>query len=219
MPNFFPIANILVAVCLVTGFFNAGRNIVQTFSVADSTALTNLRPCPIDYLWELNIHKVKLDKNKIRYYADYYEHLLQVFPGSRDVYGILGYCYHFLNDEPKAIKFLEMATKYYPDYFWNYYNLAVIYINGSRYQEASVLLQKALAVDPMVSLKRMFGSAYVYGPLLSGPDEKQLFADTSKHIKNAYGSCFVLVGILNQTKSNKLAQELIKKFHLELYAF
>ena len=44
----------------------------------------------MDYFWELNIHQAPLDKNKIRYYADYYEHLLQVFPEARDAYGMLG---------------------------------------------------------------------------------------------------------------------------------
>ena len=44
--------------------------------------------------------------------------------------------------------FLKTAILHYPDYFWNYYNLAAIYINQSRYQEAALVLQKGLKVDP-----------------------------------------------------------------------
>lgn len=214
----FPTVNILVALSLLSAFFIAGQNIIQTFTVASMAALNNLRPQPIDYFWELNTHRATLDKNKIRYYADYYEHLLQVFPNLWDVYGILGYCYHYLNDDPRAIKFLEIAVKNYPDYFWNYYNLAAIYINESRYQEASGVLRKALSLPPMGSLKSMLASKFVYLPLL-GPIEKKALEDTEKHLYEMYRSTFVLAQILNQAEGREEIREMMKKLKLELYAF
>ena len=214
----FPGANILIGIFLLAIFFIAGQNIAQTFTVANMTALNNLRPNPINYFWELNIRKAPLERNKIRYYTDYYEHLLQVFPSIRDAYGLLGYCYHYLNDDPKAIRFLKMANRYYPDYFWNYYNLAVIYINESRYQEASELLQKALKVDPMTSLKNMFASQMVYWPLLE-KGEKKVVVVASLHLKEAYQTSFVLMKILNQTVYQKEMPAIMKRIHPELYAF
>jgi tetratricopeptide (TPR) repeat protein len=214
----FPTANILAALFLLSAFFIAGQNVIQTFAVANMAALNNLRPQPMDYFRELNTHRATPDKNKIRTYADYYEHLLQVFPNLWDAYGILGYCYHYLNDDPQAITFLKIAVKNYPDYFWNYYNLAAIYINESRYQEASGVLRKALSLPPVSSLKSMFTSRFVYLPLLE-TDEKRTLEDTAKHLYKMYRSSFVLVQVFNQAGNNEEARDVMKKLRLELYAF
>ena len=214
----FPGANILVGILLTGIFIFAGRNISQTFAVANMTALNYLRPYPIGYLWDLNIHHAQLDKNKIRCFADYYEHLLQAFPSLRDAYGILGYCYHYLNDDPKAINFLKTAIQNDPDYFWNYYNLAVIYINESRYQEATDLLQRALQVNPMTSFKRMAMSSWVYAPLL-GSDQKEIVVRSLQHLNETYRLIFIIEQILKHIQDKKEAQEMMKRFHLEIYAF
>lgn len=214
----FPAANVLIGIFLLSAFFIAGQNVVQTFSVANITSLGNLQPQPTDYFLELNAHQSTPDKNEIHCYADYYEHMLEVFPNLWDAYGILGYCYHYLNDDPKAIKFLKIAIQNYPDYFWNYYNLAAVYVNESRYQEASDVLQKALNVPPMASLKTMFTSRMVYLPLLDA-DEKKSLAYTARHLKEMYRSCFVLAQILNQTGNSEEFQEVLRKFKPELYAF
>ena len=214
----FPTANILVALFLLSVFFIAGQNIIQTFAVANMAALNNLRPQPTDYFRELNAHQATLDKNKIRTYADYYEHLLQVFPNLWDVYGILGYCYHYLNDDPKAIRFLKIAVKNYPDFFWNYYNLAAIYINESRFQEAYGVLRKALSMPLGNSLKSMFTSRFVYLPLLEPVDKKTL-EDLEKHLYEVYRSTFVIVQVFNQAGNNEEALDVMNKLKLELYAF
>jgi tetratricopeptide (TPR) repeat protein len=214
----FKSAHIITGILLLIVFCIAGRNITQTFVVADMSALNNLQPQPKDYFWELNIHQASVDKNKIRYYADYYEHLLHVFPSLRETYGLLGYCYHYLNDDPKAIKFLKMAIQDYPDYFWNYYNLGIIYIHESRYQQAADMLQKALKVDPMTSLKKMFASQMVYVPLLETNDKKA-FVNVARHLKETYQSSFVLMKILDQAAYRKEMPEIMKKLNPEAYAF
>jgi len=213
-----PAVNIPVGIFLLGVFFIAGQNIAQTFFVANASALNYLKPNPPDYLWELNTHQALLDPNKIRNFADYYEHLLGVFPGLRDAYGLLGYCYHYLNDDPKAVRFLKKSIEVDPDYFWNYYNLAVIYINESRYREASDMLQKALTVDPKTTFKRLFTSSMVYLPLL-GKVDKKVMVDVTQRLKKVRQSCFVLVRILNQADYNKKILEIMRKLNLELYAF
>jgi tetratricopeptide (TPR) repeat protein len=213
-----PAINIFVGIILLRVFFIAGQNIAGTFAVADMTALSNLRPYPLDYFWELNIHQAPLDRNKVRLYADYYEHLLQVFPGLRETYGLLGYCYHYLNDDPKAIKYLKIAIRSYPDYFWNYYDLAVIYIDQSRYQEAAGLLQKALEVNPAASLRRMVSSPWVYWPLL-GTNNKEIFVSSAQHLKAVYQTSFILEQIFKHIEDKKKVQEVISQLHPEVYAF
>jgi len=215
---FFPVINILIGAVLLTGFFMAGQNITQTFTVADMAALNNLRPEPINYFWELNFNHASLDKNKIRYYADYYEHLLEHFPSLWDAYGLLGYCYENLDENAKAIKFLKIAIRLEPDYFWNYYNLALIDINESRYQEAIDLLQKALNVSPMGSFKRIITSGWVYLPLL-GSNEKEIVTRSAEHLKEVYQSSYLLEQVLRHCEKNQIARDMIKKLHPEPYAF
>ncbi len=217
-PLLFPLANILVALFLSSAFYIAGENVVQTFAVADMAALNNLAPQPADYIWELNTRRAALDRNKIRVYADYYEHLLEVFPGLWDAYSMLGYCYHYLNDDPKAIRFFTAAIKGYPGNFWDHYNLAAIYINESRYQEALVELRGALGLPLISSVKRMFTSQFVYLPLLE-PGEKESLAYSVKHLNEMYKSGFVIAQILNQAANNKEAQEMMKRIKPQLYAF
>jgi len=214
----FPTVNILIALALASVFFIAGQNIVQTFAVADMAALNNLQPQPADYLWKVNIEHAALDRNKVRIYADYYEHLLKVFPNLGDAYGILGYCYHYLNDDTQAISSLKTAINEYPDYFWNYYDLAAIYINEARYQEASLLFQKALSLSPMTSIKRMFTSQFVYLPLL-GTDIKGALQFSAKHLNDTYRSCFVLEQILLRSQRSQNTQEVFRNIKPELYAF
>ena len=213
-----PIANILISFLLLTAFFEAGTNIVQTFPVANMAALNNLAPQPMDYFWQLNMNGAAVDKNKIRYYADYYEHLLQVFPGLRDVYGLLGYSYHYLNNDPKAIDYLNKAIAYDPDYFWNYYNLGVIYINESRYKQAADVLQKGMKIEPMVSFKRLFTSQMVYLPLLKVDDKKTVIV-LAQHLKETYQSSLVIIKLLTNSLYANQMPDLMKRINPELYAF
>ncbi len=213
-----PLVNIPISVFLIAVFCLAAQNVIETFPVAQMTALNYLKPYPIDYFWQLNIHQAPLDKNKVRYYADYYEHLLDTFPSLRDAYGLLGYCYHYLGDDPKAIKFLKTAIQYDPDYFWNYYNLAIIYIRGAHYRQASDLLQGAVKVDPVKSLKSLFSSQFVYLPLL-GEDPSKALAQDSQHLKKTYEMSFILIRILNQAQYRNQLPVLMDRLHLEPYAF
>lgn len=213
-----PVTNAIIGVLFISSFFIASQNIKQTIRVADMAALTNLQPQPVNYFWELNINHAPFDRNKIRYYADYYEHLLEVFPSLWETYGLLGYCYHYLNNDPKAIKFLQIAIQRYPDYFWNYYNLAAIYINESRYQEAYDLLGEASNLNPMTSVKQMVTSHYVYSPLL-GANEREVFIDSAKHLKEFYLVAISLEQIISHASSSAQAQAALSKLHLELYAF
>jgi tetratricopeptide (TPR) repeat protein len=216
--TFFQAANIIVSIFLIVAFIIAGQNITETFKVASISALNSLEPKPMDYFWELNIHQAALDKNKIRIYADYYEHLLQIFPSLWEDYGILGYCYHYLNDDPKAIRFLQVAIQYNPDFFLNYYNLAIIYINESRYQEAAALLQKALKVSPMTSLKNTFTSRLVYSPLLLA-DPQKAFTEAAAHLRMMYNASSVMIKLLHHADNSQITQALFKKLRPELYAF
>jgi len=215
---FYPLIHILIAVFLLIAFLKAAQNVAQTFMVASMSALTNLQPQPYDYFLELSIHQQEPDKNKIHCYVDYYEHLLEIFPSLWEAYGMLGYCYHYLGDEEKAIKYLNFAINHCPEIFWNYYNLAAIYIEKHRYDEASALLQKARRISPATSLKRFFSSQMIYLPLLV-PDEKKAISYAASHFQEGFQVSGMIEDIINHLGNSQKAQEAIKQFQPKLYAF
>jgi tetratricopeptide (TPR) repeat protein len=214
----FKACNILVALFLSGLFVAAGQNVAQTFPVAGMAALNNLVPQPAGYIWELNTRQAVFDKNKIRLYADYYEHLIRVFPGLWDAYSMLGYCYHYLGDDPRAIRYLTIAVKGGPDNFWDHYDLAAIYIDESRDQEALGELHTALSLPPVTTLKRIFSSQFVYLLLLE-PGDKGAFTYLAKHLNDVYKSSFLIAQIIDQAPNSKEAFEMMKKIKPELYAF
>ena len=214
----FPAANIILSLFLFGVFFTAGQSIVRTFYPANISSLANLSPNPINYFWDLNIYNAPLNKSRVRYYADYFEHLLKVFPSVRDAYGVLGYCYHFLGDDTKAIDYLKKAIEYNPLYIWNYYNLAAIYMHQYRYQETAILLEKIQFLYPQASLQRMLESPYVYDRLIA-PGGKGAIDAVSRHMSLCYRVSLDLVQLLVQAPNNIGIQKALKKVNLELYAF
>jgi len=214
----FPAANILLALFLLTAFFAAARNVIQTFFVAHMSALSNLAPQPRDYLWQLNNRQVAVDKKKIRYYADYYENLLQVFPSLKEINGLLGYCYHYMGDDQKAVEYLNKGISYDPQFSWNYYDLAMIYVQESRYQEALLLLQKLHTTSPKDTITRIYTSRMVYLPLVEAGGKDGLLI-TVDHIKQSYQDSRILIQLLDQTGRNDQIKTLLKQIKLELYAF
>ncbi|MDE2027721.1 MAG: hypothetical protein KGK03_07610 [Candidatus Omnitrophica bacterium] len=214
----FPLLNILLGILMLCVFFTYGRNVVRTFKLARMSAVGRLMPSSMDYFWKLNIGHAPIDKPKIRYYADFYENMLKAYPALTDAYGILGCCYHYLGDDAKASDYLDKAIFYDPLYSWNYYNLAVLDIRRSRYQEAADLLQRMLHLDPTKSLERLYASQYVYDALLKAGG-KGMVPATVEHLKTSYMAAMELVRLINQSASDKQALAVIKKMDLELYAF
>ena len=214
----FPAVNIFLGLFLLSVFYIAGQSVVQTLPVARMSALKYLEPRPLDYFWNLSFRDGNINKSLMRYYADYYEHLLEAYPGVREAYGILGYCYHHLGEDDKAIVYLNKAIAYNPHFIWNYYNLAAININHSRYQDAFDLFQKARSLDIHESLLMELVSPVVYTPLLSagGRDARQA---VQRHLQMCSKVSGEFVQILNQMPTTKNLEQDLKKLKLELYAF
>lgn len=200
-------------------FYTASLIVFHTLAFAKISALNYLQPQPFDYFWNLNMEHAPLDKKQMRYYADYYEDLLKTFPSLREANGILGYCYHYLGDDAKAEVYFKKAIQFEPEYTWNYYNLASIYILQSRYQEAIVLLQKLQVLDPQKSLKMIFASQYVYSPLLGVVSQDETIGRTAKHLKLSYKVSYDLIQLLNQIPTSPEMEGVIRKMKMELYAF
>ena len=211
----FPAANIIVGLLLISCFTFIISHILQSVRMARFVGLETLKPTPTNYLWETNMRGAAIDKNLIRYWADYYENLLQVFPEFADAYGILGYCYHYLGNDLKAESLFKKAIDGKPDYFWYSYDLAILYIKDRHYHESQALLQKAIQLDPQASLKGLVSSAILYRLLPPGTS----LQDIAMHIGQAYKQSFFLLKVFNPTLTQGKADDIMKQLKLELYVF
>jgi tetratricopeptide (TPR) repeat protein len=214
----FKVFNVILAFFLLGIFFVSGQNITQTFKVASMTALVNLKPQPIEYLWQVNNGQAPIETNKIRCYADLYEHMLQVFPDLWEAYSVLGYCYHYLGNDAKAIEYLKTAIAHEPLYAWNYYNLATIYLNEGRYDEALAVYEELQTTIPKDTLRIIFNSQWVYLPLVE-VGGKDALALSAQHLKRFYRGSFAIMELLQQRENNKGVDEMLKKIKMELHAF
>jgi len=215
LKNFLFLAvNIVIGLSLIAAFTLSARHIMRTVHMARFVGLGPLKPEPMDYFFQIDLHHAALDKNKVRYYADYYENLLQVFPTMIDAYGILGYCYHYLGDDLKAKEFFKKAVEGGSNYFWFTYDLAVLYIIDRDYHAGMELLRKALQIDPQVSLKSL--TSQTINPLLPQPFPVN---DIAAHLGQGYKQSSILYNLLNLSQSQSRAADIIKKLELDIYVF
>ncbi len=177
--------NIVVSFCLVYYFFTFSSNIIRFLPFVHKSALEYLKPNPMDYFWKLNIQNAPVDENQIRYYENYYRNLKSLYPQLKEADGILGYCAYQLGDLKTALKLLQQAIDNNPGYFWNYYNLAIVYATNKQYQNAVEILQRALALNPQESLRFIFTSEAVYLPLTAYAKE-QAIPDLARHLQWGY---------------------------------
>ena len=191
------------------------NRILSNFRSARFYSIGALKPQPMDYLWKINIQHAPIDKNLIRYYADYYENLLKVFPDLADAYGVLGYCYHYLGNDPKAKEFFKKAIEGDAHYLWYYYDLAILYINDRDYHTSLELLLKAIQLNPQENVKALYGSQALFSLLPSGTP----LNDFLSHLKQSYSQIFFLIEVLNPALPKGKAEEMFKQSKLELYLF
>ena len=214
----FPAVNILLGIFLLGAFFTASLNVVETIPVAQMSALRYLTPQPIDYLWKFNYDQAPLDINMFRSYRDYFKYMIKVFPSLRDAYGMLGYCYHYLGDDVTAIDYFKKAIIYNPNYSWDYYDLAIIYFNESRYNEGFDLLTRMQRVDPQNSLRIMFTSQSVDLPII-GSTSKEVLKASTQHLQSSYAISSFLLNGLDHATSRDSIEKIITDMKLKVYAF
>ena len=218
----FPTANLLIAAYLLTAFWSYGQHIVQTIPESNAAALNKLKPEPMDYFWKISMENAPVSKPRIRYYLDYYELLLKNYPFLGETYGLMGYSYYYLGDTVRAIDCLKKGININPLYTWNYYNLGIIYIKESRYEEASNIFKKLLVLDPKISLIKMFSSQYVYLPLLKVADNAQMnlrMKTLAQHLGTSYNNSYRLLEILKEIPYANDIKSALGKINLELYVF
>ena len=104
---------------------------------------------PLDYLLDFSAGEAPFDHEKFIDQLLYYQAIDRNNPGKRlpDLYGLIGFCYFYLQDLDKAEHYYEKAVLGNKNFFWNQHNLAVVYYLKGKYALAARHAQAALSCD------------------------------------------------------------------------
>jgi tetratricopeptide (TPR) repeat protein len=114
--------------------------------------MSRLTP-PMDYYVEFVDKEDHYDRFKLMNCVNYHKAVADFFVIQKaEAYGMLGFCYERLGQEPQAVSSYRQAIALNPDYFWPYYDLGVIYYKQARYAQAEDYFQRGLEQDPVKTL-------------------------------------------------------------------
>jgi tetratricopeptide (TPR) repeat protein len=128
----------------------------------------------------------------------YYKLLAEIIPKNDQPYGMIGYCYAFLNKNDLSIKYLLKAKSMKPNHFWHAYNLGIMYLRQGRKTEAAEQFQSIIHSD----LKYLENAARL-SPLnkIIDPTHKERFfkmADTFAYeVRNASLKMLIISDLQN----------------------
>jgi len=114
------------------------------------------------YLLEMERRGIYPNKTALREFKDYFQLVVDTFPGQSDSYSMLGYCQYYLGHKNEAIKDYTSSCQSNPVFFGNYYNLAVIYFNKGEFLQSAKLIQQALSLPLQSTAQSLLSSNRVY---------------------------------------------------------
>lgn len=121
----------------------------QLMNNAVPQTLSRLTP-PMDYFSDFVDRSDHYDRFKLMNCVNYHQAVADFFVFQRaEAYGMLGFCYERLGQEPQAVSSYRQAIALNPDYFWPYYDLGVIYYRQARYAQAGKYFEQAIEQAPI----------------------------------------------------------------------
>jgi len=167
-------------------------NIVKTeYPQAKLRSLNFYMPHPLSFLVEIE-NEQEIDTQRLQHYKRYYHKIVQFMPQMGDGHAMLGYCLFYVGDFKAATDSYLRAVALNDAFFYNYYNLGVLYFKQERYQEAANMLMRAVSKDPVVAIKYMVASK-IYQQMLSSLTEKQGVG--IQNVRERYRDAFALISI------------------------
>ena len=119
---------------------------------AVNQTMSRLTP-PMDYFTEFVDKEDNYNYFKLMNCVNYHKAVAHFFPiQEAEAWGMLGFCYDRLGNQPQAIESYQKAISLNPDYFWPYYDLGVILYKQAQYTQAESYLTQALEQDPVKTL-------------------------------------------------------------------
>ncbi len=153
--------------------------------------LDRFRPASFKYLLNYRSSEGPIDQKLLRKYVKYFETTVRIFPKLSEPYAILGHCYYHQGDISKAIELYEKSSVLNPYFFWNQYDLGLLYYKKGLYKDARKRFEKALLtqIDGNVAF---LTSSRIYYPFLE--DAHFDFPIIKKELKDGYSiaSLFLL---------------------------
>lgn len=119
---------------------------------AVNQTMSRLTP-PMDYFTEFVDKGDHYNRFKLMNCVNYHKAVAHFFAFQRaEAYGMLGFCYERLGQQPQAIESYQKAIESNPNYFWPYYDLGVIFYQEAQYSKAKDYLAQALEQDPVKTI-------------------------------------------------------------------
>ncbi len=103
---------------------------------------------PIDYLIVYQNDEEPFNEKRFKELIEFYKSFISYDSNAWDAHSLLAYCYYHIGDVEKSVQSYLQASKMMPDFFWNYYNLGVIYFKQRQYLKASQYFKKAIDSSP-----------------------------------------------------------------------
>ncbi|MBU0469336.1 MAG: tetratricopeptide repeat protein [Candidatus Omnitrophica bacterium] len=150
-------------------------------------------PDSYNYLSHVIEEGTKPDKASLGAYRAYYEKASDFYPHIAEVQAMLGFCYYYEGKKKEALDHYIKAIELEPNYFWNNYNLAVLYLQNKDQQKAIEYLTKAVSLNIDYSMKVTLTSS-VYRSIWSQmKDPKKRVIDG---LRSGYSKAFYMLGLL-----------------------
>ena len=147
----------------------------------------------------------KPDKAGLGGYIAYYKKAAEFYPNIAELQAMLGFCYYYEGKKKEALDHYINAVRLEPNYFWNNYNLAVLYLQNKDPQKAIEYLSKAVSVDIEYSLKLTLASS-VYRNIWSRMKDPK--SRVINGLRSGYSKAFYMSGLL--LKSSGREEDAIK---------
>ena len=163
-----------------TGHFKSERQIIL---------LNNTRP---DFHHLLQIEKQfpeGLSSGELRDYFDYFHLVTDAMPDNSEGLLMLGYLDQITGKNVLAEGLLKESYRLNPQFFFTGYDLALVCFNRGDYAQSVDLLQKALAINPGLTMGTMMNSI-IYRQIFSSMSDGN---EIIPYLKQAYNDAYVLL--------------------------
>ena len=113
----------------------------------EGITLSFAAPDSFEHLSRVVEDRIHPDKAAIGGFKAYYEKAAEFYPNIAEVNAMLGFCNYYQGNKKEALDLYLKAVKLQPKYFWNNYNLAVLYLQNKDRDNAIKYLTNAIASD------------------------------------------------------------------------
>ncbi|MCD4779985.1 MAG: tetratricopeptide repeat protein [Candidatus Omnitrophica bacterium] len=164
---------VLLIICgylLVLGLYHMNKNFYDEDRAVKVNPIVELNRGKLtindfEYLADYSRNLTILNKSRFKYYADYHEQIIALYPDKLDALGMAAYCHYQLGDFERALALYKKAIARYPRFFWFYFNRGRIYYERKSYQQAIDQFKVAHKCEANLAIRLIVSSKRIYTPM------------------------------------------------------